>query len=311
MSIEGTPPGLLGVTIGVRSQQWESAQKRGENSAQEPGRGHVQQQEASALWIGGPPGSGKTTVARLIARRRGFRWYNTDAHTWEHRDRAIAAGHRAAIRFEELPIEERWSAPPAEKLEMSLHYDRAPMILDDIRALPSTPLTIAEGTSVIPSVMGAGPRAVWLLPSKEVQQRRLEERGLRPGVLELYQLLVHEIETEVEKYGARTLVVDGTRSVEDTVAAVEELFGEALDEAPAAMTRHERRQLLRYANRALVKQLEGFFSRPWAKAITRRRTLEFQCECGAVDCEEMVEYPVADFPASDDGSTPWVLAPGH
>jgi adenylate kinase family enzyme len=40
------------------------------------------------LWIGGPPGAGKSTVARHLARRRGLRWYQADTHTWTHRDRA-------------------------------------------------------------------------------------------------------------------------------------------------------------------------------------------------------------------------------
>jgi cytidylate kinase len=36
---------------------------------------------AHVLWLGGPAGSGKTTLAKQIARRHGLRWYCADAHT--------------------------------------------------------------------------------------------------------------------------------------------------------------------------------------------------------------------------------------
>lgn len=66
---------------------------------------------------------------------------------------------------------------------------------------------------------------MWLLPSAQVQRARLEERKLSPRVLELYQLLVREIGTQVQEYGAQKLIVDGRSSVEETVAEVEGLFG--------------------------------------------------------------------------------------
>ncbi len=118
---------------------------------------------------------------RLIARWHGLRCYNADAHMWEHRDRAIEASHPDAIRWKAMPSEERWSAPPAEMLAMCLHHERGPMIVEDLLALPASPLTIAEGTPVTPPVAGAGSRAVCLLPSAEV------ERKLSPRVPGLYQ----------------------------------------------------------------------------------------------------------------------------
>ena len=63
------------------------------------------------LWIGGPAGAGKTTIATRLARRHGLRWYNADTQTWAHRDRAIAAGSPAAIRWEAMSPEERRLKP--------------------------------------------------------------------------------------------------------------------------------------------------------------------------------------------------------
>ncbi|MEU7002557.1 hypothetical protein [Nonomuraea sp. NPDC046570] len=135
-----------------------------------------------------------------------------------------------------------------------------------------------------------------------MRRARLAERNLAPGVAELYRLLAGEIAREVAEYGGATLVVDGVRGVEETVAEVERIFAGALDEGPVAA---ERGPLLRYANRAIVEQYQAYFARPWSRGDARTTVVVFACECGRDGCGADVELAVADFPAAP------LLAPGH
>ncbi|MGP3978972.1 hypothetical protein ACTWQF_34155 [Streptomyces sp. 8N114] len=196
---------------------------------------------------------------------------------------------------------------------MSLHYERGLMVLEDLHALPSAPLTIAEGTPITPQVAGLS-CAVWLIPTPEVQRARLAERDLLPGVHELYQHVGDKIIAQVEKHKghAMTVPVDG-RSVEEITAEVEGIFANALVEGPRATTAAEKREMLRYANRAFVSQYLTFFTRPWAQALGDARdvVLPFLCECADWRCQEQVNLAVADFREPPNEASPAVLAPGH
>jgi hypothetical protein len=123
-----------------------------------------------------------------------LRWYGANTRTWEHRDRALFAGHAAALRWEAMTPQERWDqATPAEVLDMSLHAERGPMVLDDLRALPRSPLVVAEGSTLPAQAVSSGiagrSRAVWLLPTDDFQRALLEARGVPPGPTALYLLL--------------------------------------------------------------------------------------------------------------------------
>jgi hypothetical protein len=258
------------------------------------------------LWIGGAPASGKTTIATRIARRHGLRWYGADTRTWEHRDRAIAQGVAAAVRWEAAAPEERWTAAtPAERLELSLHRERGPMVVDDLQALPRSPLVVAEGSTLPAAAVRDPGRALWLVATPEFQRARLDERPLDPGVRELYLLLADTIEREAAEHGVPTLVVDGARGIDATLAAVERHFGHALREGPLAETVVERRALLREANEAVVAQVRGYHARSWAEGDADGAARAFLCECGDRSCEATVEVPVGAAAAAP------VLAPGH
>ena len=257
------------------------------------------------LWIGGPPASGKTTIATRLARRHGLRIYGADTRTWAHRDRALARGIPAAIRWEALTPAQRALSTPQQALELSLHRERGPMVVEDLLALPQAPLVLAEGSTLPAAAVPDRSRAVWLIPTAEFQQARLEERRLSAGARRLFLLLAETIEREAREHHVPIVAVDGARGIDELVDAVEQRFAAALAAGPSAETLAERRALLREANEAVVAQVRGYFARPWAEGDAEQVVRTFVCECGDPRCESSVEVAVAVAAAAP------VVTPAH
>ncbi|WP_410790114.1 AAA family ATPase [Kribbella sp. C-35] len=159
------------------------------------------------FWMGGPAGAGKTTISRLLAAKYGFHWYSVDAHTSDHEQRAAAAGLHVL------------GSGPGD-------FDRRPMIIEDIQALPGETSVVVEGAFVTPTMAGVAENAVWLMPSKDEQLARLEGRnpgGEHGGLVWGWEL----IQSQLEGTDARVIVVDG-QTVEQTLKAVEQQFGALL-----------------------------------------------------------------------------------
>ena len=239
------------------------------------------------LWIGGPPGVGKTTVAGILARRHGLRLYSADTRTWEHRDRALAAGDAAAQRWESLTPAERRDQPDADLLAQSLFSERGAMVVTDLAGFPASPLIVAEGTVIRPADVPQGAAAVWLMSNIETVRRRIGDRDGQGN--RLYELLVDVIAADVAAARAPTIEATG---LAETVAAVEEFFAAELARGPLAADAAERRELLRQANLDVVEQVRGFYARPWAVGDPEAVVRGFICECGATTCEAFVQASV-------------------
>jgi len=183
------------------------------------------------------------------------------------------------------------------------------MVLDDLGALPDSPLVVAEGSAIpahaVSNSVADRSRAVWLIPTREFQDGVLAAQAQSPGPKALYRLLRDVISGDANEHGALTLVVDGSGDVQVTVAAVEELFMDALVRGPRARTTDERRALLREMNMAVASQVRSYYTRPWAKGDAESVVREFSCECGDTSCADTVDVRVGAV------ATAPVFAPGH
>jgi len=253
------------------------------------------------LWLGGPPGTGKTTVASIVARRHGLRPYSADTRTWQQRDRALAAGNAAGARWEALTPQARREQPDDELIAQSLYRERGAMAVDDVAQLPGSPLILAEGTVIRPQNIPAGAAAVWLTADAETVRRRV---GGRDGSRNhLYALLVEVIAADVG--AARAPTIDARADLAATVAAVEAFFAPLLARGPLATDVAQRQQLLREANLDIVAQVRGFYARPWADGDPEKVVRDFMCECGATRCAAFVDVSVGSVAAAP------AIAAGH
>lgn len=225
--------------------------------------------------IGGPAASGKTTIARLLARKRGLRWYSTDVHGWHHRARAVAQG-----------LHDEHDPAPG-------NFDRGPLIATDLNELAHTAPsagTIVEGALITPDFAPLS-RSIWLMPSLAEQRRRLIDRS---GTTAIHDGLIygHGLVTEQLAGTAATVIdVDG-QTIDDTLAAVETALARVLNDLPSAHTRTERQQVIRYGNRSLVDQLRVSINRGGINPTDQQRT--FDCECGLPDCRDTIQLRPAE-----------------
>lgn len=245
---------------------------------------------ADVVWIAGPAGAGKSTIARLLARRRGLRWYSMDHRIWQHRARAIASGLVVPI-----------GKPDS--------YDRSPMVFDDLRDLPDGPTVVVEGADITPDMVRFSRHAIWLLPSREEQLRRLSPRypgGVHHGLLYGRELVMSQIRGR----SVESIVVDGQK-VEETLRAVESRFATVISRGPKASTVTQRRDLLRYVNRASLDHSILSLEHRDPGADIKKVARVYECECGDAACADVVEISIARAAELLAYSPPAILSASH
>jgi hypothetical protein len=256
------------------------------------------------LWIGGAPGTGKTSIGRRLAHRHDLRAYNADAYTWAHHDRAVARGDAAAARWESMTPDERWLDMPAADMaafSLEMNAERFRLMVEDVEGLPDEPFVVMEGTPLLPWLVEerlADPaQAVWLLPTPEFQRARLlarptatwdatsDPRQAVENRIERERLVGEAIDEAARSRGYTTLTVDETRDLATMKAAVEELFAPVLERGVGARSREQLSAMRRAENLVVLRQVETYLEREPAAGKPETAEFPFSCECGTSGCE--------------------------
>ncbi|MGW5445065.1 AAA family ATPase [Streptomyces asiaticus] len=139
------------------------------------------------FWIGGGSGAGKSTVARRLADRYGWRLYATDDVMRDHADRATPEEAPFLHEFIAMDMDERWVNRSPEVMLETFHWFRGEgfgLIVEDLLRLPPERGVIVEGFRLLPHLvkplLDAPRRAVWLLPTPDFRHAAIRSRSV-PG----------------------------------------------------------------------------------------------------------------------------------
>ncbi|MFE2991048.1 shikimate kinase [Streptomyces sp. NPDC059262] len=198
-------------------------------------------------WIGGGSGAGKSTIARRLADRYGWRLYATDDVMRDHAGRTTPEEAPYLHEFIAMDMDERWvDRSPGIMLE-TFHWFRGEgfgLIIEDLLRLPQGPCVIVEGFRLLPRLvnplLAAPEHAVWLLPTPDFRQSAIQTRSI-PGegfvwktsdpakagrnIAERDGMFTRRLQEEAERLRLRTILVDTTMTEDDLGEQVTAAFG--------------------------------------------------------------------------------------
>lgn len=149
--------------------------------------GSLAQRLAHVRWIAGGTGSGKTTVARILAERFDLIVYSGDRaeHAWLRR--CTPQSHPYLWAGVQLTREQREARTPQDAFSgmASLHGETIGFLVEDLLATPADRVVLVDYFGVTPAdlypLLTWREQAVFLLPAPEFRRRALGARYADPA----------------------------------------------------------------------------------------------------------------------------------
>ncbi|MFF7723502.1 hypothetical protein ACFZDB_29690 [Streptomyces luteogriseus] len=197
-------------------------------------------------WIGGGSGAGKSTIARRLAERYGWRLYATDDVMADHARRTTAEEAPFLHAFMAMDMNERWVDRSPETMLETFHWFRGEafgLIVEDLARMPPETPVVVEGFRLLPRLVAPllpGPgHAVWLLPTPEFRRSAFTGRATPEGgftrrtgdparadhnIAVRDALFTERLREETARLGLPALTVDGTMTADELAGRVGDVF---------------------------------------------------------------------------------------
>ncbi|MFI7382833.1 hypothetical protein [Streptomyces sp. NPDC049813] len=209
--------------------------------------GDVRGRLRHVYWLGGGSGAGKSTTARRLAERHGWRLYATDDAMHDHARRATPEEAPHLHAFTAMDMDERWVERTPKVMYETFHWFRGEgfgLIVEDLLRLPPETCVLVEGFRLLPHLVApllTTPRqAVWLLPTPDFREAAFQSRAT-PGEGFLHRtsdpataahnlavrdaLFTQHIEQETDRLHLPALRVDATLTEDALTERVSDVFG--------------------------------------------------------------------------------------
>ncbi|MFF6952626.1 hypothetical protein ACFZAD_28710 [Streptomyces iakyrus] len=197
-------------------------------------------------WIGGGSGGGKSTTARRLAGRYGWRLYATDDVMADHARRSTPAEAPLLHAFMAMDMDERWVHRSPRTMFDTFHWFRGEafgLIVEDLARMPRRTPVVVEGFRLLPHLveplLTEPGHAVWLLPTPQFRRAAFGNRAASAGSFTQRTgdplraehnlavrdaLFTERLHEETARLGLPAVTVDGTLTEDELAERVSEIF---------------------------------------------------------------------------------------
>jgi len=192
--------------------------------------------------IGGSPCSGKSTIAGILSKKHKMQYYCFDDKMWEYIKIGANDGNKWLNYILTTSMDDMWLVNPEEMFHnaIKLCHELLPYVKDSIKGINDI---ILEGTAFIPAVIDkyeiSKTNYICMVPSKIFQfegySKRLWIRDYLKKTsdpekaylnwMKRDMLLTEYMLNEATRLGLQTMIMDGTKDINENVDIVEKAIG--------------------------------------------------------------------------------------